>query len=193
MPMAHCVRRARTGTPLYPSLSAAPPPVTACDFERDDGDVGRKGCPPRLRHEERMKTGFQSPTRHGGRARPPSWGGLGSVQNAAPAAPCRRARSRVRRVRAWERVAGCLAPCTRRERPTYLRTGGAYPRLDDVLNATGAPLCVTFRRVVVSLRGPGQSPVLHFACCVGSLRSVGRCGRCSCWCRPPLGLARQKT
>ena len=44
------------------------------------------------------------------------------------------------------------------------------------------PPCVTFRRVVVSLRGPGQSPVLPFACCVGSLRSVGRCGRCSCWC-----------
>ena len=43
--------------------------------------------------------------------------------------------------------------------------------------------CVTFRRVVVPLRGPGQSPVLPFACCVGSLRSVGRCGRCSCWCR----------
>ena len=45
------------------------------------------------------------------------------------------------------------------------------------------PPCVTFRRVVVPLRGPGQSPVLPFACCVGSLRSVGRCGRCSCWCR----------
>ena len=44
----------------------------------------------------------------------------------------------------------------------------------------GAP--VTFRRGVVSLRGPGQSPVLPFACGVGSLRSVGRCGRCSCWC-----------
>ena len=41
---------------------------------------------------------------------------------------------------------------------------------------------VTFCRVVVSLRGPGQSPVLPFACCVGSLRSVGRCGRCSRWC-----------
>ena len=46
----------------------------------------------------------------------------------------------------------------------------------------GAP-CVTFRRVVVPLRGPGQSPGLPFACCVGSLLSVGRCGRCSCWCR----------
>ena len=45
------------------------------------------------------------------------------------------------------------------------------------------PLCVIFRLVVVSLRGPGQSPVLPFACCVGSLLSVGRCGRCSCWCR----------
>ena len=42
--------------------------------------------------------------------------------------------------------------------------------------------CVTFCRVVAPLRGPGQSPVLPFACCVGSLRSVGRCGRCSCWC-----------
>ena len=41
----------------------------------------------------------------------------------------------------------------------------------------------TVRRVVAPLRGPGQSPVLLFACCVGSLRSVGRCGRCSCWCR----------
>ena len=45
------------------------------------------------------------------------------------------------------------------------------------------PPCVAFRLVVVSLQGPGQSPVLPFACCVGSLRSVGRCGRCSCWCR----------
>ena len=45
------------------------------------------------------------------------------------------------------------------------------------------PPCVTFRRVVVSLWGPGQSPVLPFVCCVGSLLSVGRCGRCSCWCR----------
>ena len=43
--------------------------------------------------------------------------------------------------------------------------------------------CVTFRLVVVPLRGPGQSPVLPFACCVGLLLSVGRCGRCSCWCR----------
>ena len=45
------------------------------------------------------------------------------------------------------------------------------------------PPCVTFCRGAVSLQGPGQSPVLPFACCVGSLRSVGRCGQCSCWCR----------
>ena len=45
------------------------------------------------------------------------------------------------------------------------------------------PPCVTFRLVAASLRGPGQSPARPFACCVGSLRSVGRCGRCSCWCR----------
>ena len=75
-----------------------------------------------------------------------------------------------------------------------------FTDLDDVLMAGGKngrvrvgvraswggggvqPPCVTFRRVVVSLRGHGQSPVLPFACCVGSLRAVGRCGRCSCWC-----------
>ena len=45
------------------------------------------------------------------------------------------------------------------------------------------PPCVTFRPVAAPLRGPGRSPGLPFACCVGSLRSVGRCGRCSCWCR----------
>ena len=45
------------------------------------------------------------------------------------------------------------------------------------------PPCVTFRRVTVSLKGPGQSSVLPFACCVGSLHYVSRCGRCSCWCR----------
>ena len=39
------------------------------------------------------------------------------------------------------------------------------------------------RRVAVSSQGPGQSPVLPFACCVGSLCSDGRCGPCSCWCR----------
>ena len=35
--------------------------------------------------------------------------------------------------------------------------------------------CVTFRLVVGPLRGPGRSPVLPFACCVGSLL----------FCRPP--------
>ena len=38
------------------------------------------------------------------------------------------------------------------------------------------PPCVTFHLIVVPSRGPGQSPVLPFARCVGSLRSVGRCG-----------------
>ena len=47
---------------------------------------------------------------------------------------------------------------------------------------TSAP-CVTFRLVVFPLQGPGQPPVLPFACCVGSLLSAGRCSRCSCWCR----------
>ena len=44
------------------------------------------------------------------------------------------------------------------------------------------PACVTFRRVAVPLRGPGQSPALPLACCVGLLRSDGRCGLCSLWC-----------
>ena len=55
---------------------------------------------------------------------------------------------------------------------------------NSLTHRPGSPTpCVTFRRVAVSLRGPGQSPVLPSACCVGSLRCVGRCGRCSCWCR----------
>ena len=40
-------------------------------------------------------------------------------------------------------------------------------------NLRPPPPHVTFRRVVASLWGPGQSPVLPFACCVGSLLSVG--------------------
>ena len=52
----------------------------------------------------------------------------------------------------------------------------------SVFSENPPPPCVTFRRVVAPLRGPGRSPVLPFACCVGLLLSVGRCGRCSCWC-----------
>ena len=60
----------------------------------------------------------------------------------------------------------------------------AYTRKYQPVHLLGwsAP-CVTFRLVVAPLRGPGRSPVLPFACCVGSMSSVGRCGRCSCWCR----------
>ena len=47
-----------------------------------------------------------------------------------------------------------------------------------VAHKTATP-CVTFRLLAVSLQGPGQSPLLPFACCVGLLLSVGRC---SCWC-----------
>ena len=41
-----------------------------------------------------------------------------------------------------------------------------------------------FRQVAVSSRCPGQSPVLPFACCVGSLCSDRRFGLCSYWCLP---------
>ena len=64
--------------------------------------------------------------------------------------------------------------------------GGGLCRLSFLLmQGEAARPRVTFRRVAVPLRGPGQSPV-PFACCVGSLRFVGRCGRCSCWCRFPV-------
>ena len=70
----------------------------------------------------------------------------------------------------------------RHRRPTQCQCPGAgFARAHAA--PPPPPPCVTFRRVVAPLRGPGQSPVLPFACCVGSLRSVGRCGRCSCWCR----------
>ena len=62
----------------------------------------------------------------------------------------------------------------------FLSGGGG---LQALMAFSAPPPPVTFRRIVVPLRGPGQSPVRPFACCVGSLRSVGRCGRCSCWCR----------
>ena len=59
---------------------------------------------------------------------------------------------------------------------------GCIGREEEGGGGFGRTPCVTFRLFVVPLRGPGRSPVLPFACCVGSLRSVGRCGRCSCWC-----------
>ena len=61
--------------------------------------------------------------------------------------------------------------------------GAAKGKQSDTEALCLPPPCVTFRTVVAPLRGPGQSTVLPFACCVGSLLSVGRCGRCSCWCR----------
>ena len=63
------------------------------------------------------------------------------------------------------------------------RPVGAKKRRRPLVSFKCLPPCVTFRRVVAPLRGPGRSSVLPFACCVGSLLSVGRCGRCSRWCR----------
>ena len=72
------------------------------------------------------------------------------------------------------------------ENPRRGTTGAFRPcsdkRLDPLRTYSNTP-CVTVRLVVAPLRGPGQSPVLPFACCVGLLHFVGRCGRCSCWCR----------
>ena len=52
--------------------------------------------------------------------------------------------------------------------------------LNGLIQRPPPPPCVTFRRVAVSLRGPGQSPVHPFACCIGSLRAVGRFGLGDC-------------
>ena len=75
---------------------------------------------------------------------------------------------------AWGKPCTQLIPKTPNQR--------THPEL-PTRTAPPPPPRVTLRPVVASLRGPGQSPVLPFACCVGSPRSVGRCGRCSCWCR----------
>ena len=64
--------------------------------------------------------------------------------------------------------------------PSFSSTVSILSALGGIGWVWGGGGGVTFRRVVVLLRGPGQSPLLPFACCVGSLRSVGRCGRCSC-------------
>ena len=80
---------------------------------------------------------------------------------------------------------GPIPPRQYRGDPKIVESDYARPRKRPEMGSQGqAPPRVAFRRVVVSLRlyGPGRSPVLPFACCVGSLRSVGRCGRCSCWC-----------
>ena len=73
----------------------------------------------------------------------------------------------------------------RPQRPSNLRPNRSSNRHPVPLRPfqPPPPPRLTFRRVVAPLRGPGQSPVLPSACCVGSLRSVGRCGQCSCWCR----------
>ena len=43
---------------------------------------------------------------------------------------------------------------------------------------------MTFRLVVAPLRGPGQSPVLPFACCVGLLLSGAFAGVVSAFAEP---------
>ena len=103
-----------------------------------------------------------------------------------------------------EKIAGDWSPPTARPtnpRPCANTQGCWWTALSNNVSLLGVPSsgtvclpglplcpcrftpCVTFRLVVAPLRGPGRSPVLPFACCVGSLLSVGRCGQCSCWCR----------
>ena len=55
--------------------------------------------------------------------------------------------------------------------PHHFSSAPPPPPLCDILSG-----CCFFT-------GPWTVTRFPFACCVGSLRSVGRCGRCSCWCR----------
>ena len=102
--------------------------------------------------------------------------GRGGGGGSAGASACARLRPYPSAPRPWTRPLRCaMAPKKGRTKRAPEAPGSVFGR--------SPPPCVTFRLVVAPLRGPGRSPVLPFACCVGSLLSVGRCGRCSCWCR----------
>ena len=84
----------------------------------------------------------------------------------------------------WTKAQPSVHPCKSLKTPNKLPTKMSH-RIGDIESLpyiTPSPR-VTLRRGVAPLQGPGQSPLRPFACCVGALRSVGRCGRCSCWCR----------
>ena len=93
----------------------------------------------------------------------------------------------------WPLGCGATAPSVSGALKAHYWTGRSHVRavgrggggrvLQKVWPTLQMPPRVIFRRVVAPLRGPGQSPIRPFACCVGSLRSVGCCGPCSCWCR----------
>ena len=83
----------------------------------------------------------------------------------------------------WIRIRGEKTVATREQQTApYRRACQATAGIFAPLPCPWDPPCVTFHLIVVSLRGPGQSPFLPSTCCVGSLLSVGRCSRCSCWC-----------
>ena len=80
-----------------------------------------------------------------------------------------------RRPSAQETIGGdATRACARDVR----RGGEGLPVRKGDINAARTSSEHTFRRVAVSSRGPEQSPVRPFACCVGSLRSDGRRSRC---------------
>ena len=162
--------RTHTQLPTPKCVQGAPPPPTPTPFLRRCHSRawvrGWEACPKGVvcgGAPGVQPVGSHEPPTVGSRGRPISERGnpvSGCSRGMGPAIQQReRAQTEITR----EGVAGqgCIG-----------RGEGGYP-----------PPRVTVRRVVVPLRGPGQSPVLPFARCVGSLRSDGRCGRCSCWCR----------
>ena len=122
-----------------------------------------------------------SPLRH--KAQPRTLGHAGPSPTRAMSRPPAPLHRRWRRG-ALHPLDGAPTPQTANALVSQGAPGGPWQRhLRTCKRCSALPPCVTFRRVVAPFRGPGQSPGLPFACCVGSLRSVGRCGRCSCWCR----------
>ena len=115
-----------------------------------------------------------------------------SIQNERPA------RHQARPPGARQRATGLIRRCVRVTRwwggggcrarwaaATGEWTAAATPEGQEFRGGALRTPRVTFRRVVVPLRGPGQSPVLPSACCVGSVRSVGCCGGAPAGAPPP--------
>ena len=79
----------------------------------------------------------------------------------------------------------CVSLCWRPLKGIRPQAGGSPPFMVHAMY----PLC-DIPSGCCFFTGPWDSHPL-FPCCVGSLLSVGRCGRCSCWCRsrsPVVGV-----
>ena len=185
--------------PILGGSNAPPPPPTTEAVDARRGRVMRRPLGLRRRHhlcrcrvlwgQERV-SGLEPeaplPPPHGPRRRYCTSGGQYKARGRKLARqwPTRHVLSRKDTKMPVDRPPTRVAVVAQRHGVDHRKaTGPVCQLLSSQTTGKPPPPRVTFRLVVVSLRGPGQSPVLPVACCVGSLRSVSRCGRCSCWCR----------